>query len=103
MAPSQRPKQNSITTIDLLISTIYVERFCWALTVIPSLYESNNDYDSQYNIRGNVITNDILVITKDKLWRIQVYENSNIGGLPIACIVTDGLVRYDFTLPFIKN
>ena len=71
--------------------------------VIPSLYESNNDYDSQYNIRGNVITNDILVITKDKLWRIQVYENSNIGGLPIACIVTDGLVRYDFTLPFIKN
>jgi hypothetical protein len=71
--------------------------------VIPSLYASNKNYSSQYNINGNVMTNDLLVITKDKLWRIQVYENDNIGGIPIACVVTDGLARYDFMLPFINN
>lgn len=64
--------------------------------VVPALYKSDKAFS--FGAIGQQMTNDLLVITKDKTWRICVFESGN-APIPIVCIVTDGKERFDYELP----
>lgn len=69
--------------------------------VFPTLYKSGAK--PGMDIVPPTVTNDFLIITKDKIWRAQVREDGNQAGYPIVCIITDGEVRYDYELPRLNS